>query len=200
MGFGEDTRPAPARVVSTDANYNANLDRCEKQAWEKFGPEARKTHESYNDLVNVLADYRRDVDQEMPKDLSVKVFDCMAKRGYTASDREAFLKTPSHRLFGVKYGSLDGGAEDAWEPARKPGTVEVGPAIPARHYTPTPEESALAVAWFHCNQETKRVEAWLQAVAKVQQRNVEKNQTWIEELNPKVEQLARKAAELAGAS
>ncbi len=197
-GFGSDTQAAPARVVSTDANFDKAADRCADQAWNEFGPGARQAVTDYSDLVNALAPYRKEIDAELAPDLPAKMFDCMAERGYRAPDREAFLKTPRHQLFGVAYGRLDGGAEDAWKPVRKPGTVEIGPAIPVRKYTPTPQESELAVAWFHCGQKTGRTAAQLAAVQEVQQRYVDEHQTWIDELNPVIEELARRASAIGG--
>ncbi|SDJ02449.1 hypothetical protein SAMN04488074_101305 [Lentzea albidocapillata subsp. violacea] len=200
LGFGQDTIAAPGRVASFDANYDRNLERCSEQAWAKLGPDAHKTFTDYYELVNTLADYHRDVDAAMPPDMPAKVLDCMAGKGFTVPVREEFLKKPAHQQFGVTYGKLDGGAEDAWVPRGVPGTVEIGPALPVRHYTPTPEESSVALAWFRCGRETGRMQAWFAAVQQVQARNVEKHQTWIDELNPKVEELARKAAAVAGES
>ncbi|CAL9491438.1 hypothetical protein SUDANB95_03225 [Actinosynnema sp. ALI-1.44] len=198
LGFGDHTRGEPARVVSTDANFDKAIARCADQAWNELGPGAEQTLDGYSDLVNALAPYRLDVDGELPADLSARMLDCMAGRGFHPPDRQAFLKTPNHRLFGVAYGRADSGREEAWEPARRPGTVEVGPAIPPREYTPTPQESALAVAWFHCGRDTGKIEAQLAAVQRVQRRYVDKHQTWIDELNPKVEELARHAATIPG--
>jgi hypothetical protein len=199
-GFGRDSVGEPARVVSTDPNYNAASERCAQLAWSRFGADALDVLTSYGDLVNALAPYRRDVDAELPADLPARLTDCMTARGYTAPDRAAFLKTPSHRLFGIPYGHSETGPEEGWEPVRRPGTVEVGPAIPPRQYTPTPEESKLAVAWFHCGRDTGRVDAQLAAVQQVQARYVEKYRTWIDELNPKVEELAHRAAAIASGS
>jgi hypothetical protein len=200
LGFGRDSEGEPARVVGTDANFETAAERCVQTAWDHLGPAARQIRTSYSDLVNVLAPYRMEVGAELPADLPVRTLDCMAKRGYTVPNREEFLKTPSHRLFGIRYGHLDSGPEETWEPVRKPGTVEVGPAIPPRKYTPTPEESALAVAWFHCGHQTGRVDAQLAAVQRVQARYVDKHRTWIDELNPKIEELARRAAPIASGS
>ncbi|HEV2784582.1 MAG TPA: hypothetical protein VGX25_34805 [Actinophytocola sp.] len=200
LGFGNHTGGEPARVVSTDANFDKAAERCAERAWTELGPEARRTLMSYTDLVNTLAPYRHDVDAELPDDLPARMLECMAGRGYHVPDRAAFLKTPNHRLFGVTYGRADSGPEESWQPVRKPGTVEVGPAIPPRRYTPTPEESALAVAWFHCGRSTGKIEAQLAAVQRVQARYVEKYGTWIDELNPRIEELARRAAPIASGS
>ncbi|HEU5470660.1 MAG TPA: hypothetical protein VFV67_08400 [Actinophytocola sp.] len=199
-GFGRDFGGEPARVVSTDPNYDAASERCAQLAWDRLGPAAREVRTAYSDLVNALAPYRRDVDAELPADLPGKLMNCMAGRGYAVPDQDAFRKTPSHRLFGIAYGHLETGAEETWEPVRRPGTVEVGPAIPPRRYIPTPAESELAVAWFHCGRETGRVDAQLAGVQRVQARYVEKYRTWIDELNPKVEEMARHAAGIASGS
>ncbi|MEV8518076.1 hypothetical protein [Dactylosporangium sp. NPDC051484] len=197
LGFGHDTQGEPPRVVSFDPNYDLNLDRCKKSAEEKLGTDARETRQSYNGLVNDLLAYRREVTDNVPADLPEKTLRCMESKGYTVADRAEFLKKPQPQRFGVKFGVLDSVPEVTWTPPQVPGTVQVGPAIPARKYRPTAEESALAVAWFRCGEETGRIKHMVAAASALQLRYVEKYQDRLGELNPKIEALARNAAALA---
>jgi hypothetical protein len=195
LGFGVDYPGEPARIVSFDSGYDTNLERCEKQAWGRLGNDAKQTMSQYMDLFNLLAPYRYEVDREVPADLPVRLYDCMVKKNYRA-DREAFLKTPNYTLFDVQFGSVQQGPEEGWQPANRPGTVQVGPAIPPRRYTPTPAEAQLAVAWFQCSKETGRVEAQLAAAFVVQRRFLDRYESRITELNNKVRTLARAVADL----
>jgi hypothetical protein len=101
-------------------------------------------------------------------------------------------------MFGVAFGELDPSPADNWRPAKKTGTVQVGPAVPARKYHPTAEESKLAVAWFQCSQQTRRVELELQAAYAAQQRYLDRFEGTVTELNARVEDAARKASTAAG--
>ncbi|MEU5908498.1 hypothetical protein [Micromonospora sp. NPDC047527] len=195
LGFGADFPGEPARIVSLDAGYDTNLKRCEAEAWTRFGPKAKQTMTDYFDLFNVLGPYRYEVEREMPSDLASKLYDCMATKNYRA-DRDAFLRTPNYTLFGVQFGASERGPEEDWQPASRPGVVQVGPAIPARRYVPTPAESDLAVAWFQCSKDVGRVEAHLAAAFRVQQRYVDRYESRITELNEQIKTLARQSAGL----
>ena len=72
LGFGQDSQPQPARIVSYDANYDLNLEGCRKTAEDTFGSDARATMQSYSELVNTLVQYRREVTDNVSKDLPEK--------------------------------------------------------------------------------------------------------------------------------
>jgi len=198
LGFGADDPGEPARIISFDPNYDTALDRCERAAYDKVGAAAQKTLTSYNDLLNQLMAYRGQVTDQLPKDNPAKTLTCMDGKGFHIPDRDAFLAHPGPDLYGVQGGVLDPAPETTWEPRHVPGTVQVGPAIPARKYHPSSQESALAVAWYQCGNETGRVPQEITIARALQQQYVDKYQTQIEELNPKIEALARSAATLAG--
>jgi hypothetical protein len=195
LGFGADAPAQPARIVSFDPRYDRNLQRCATAAWDRLGTGAAQVYDNYFDLANSLTGpFSREVGRRIPADLPEKSFDCLAGKGFQPPDRQAFLAEPNPRKqFTIAFGGLDGGP-DTWEPARTPGTVQVGPPVPAKRYVPTPAESALAVAWFQCGRETRRVELFLAAADQVQRELVDTHEAQLAELNPKVEALARRAA------
>lgn len=194
LGFGMDSAGEPARIVSFDSGYDANLERCSTEAWVELGPQAQETMANYMDLFNLLGPYRLEV--ELPEDLPAKLYDCMVGKGYQ-TDREAFLSMPSYRNYDVQLGSLEHGKEEAWQPKNEPGTVQVGPPIPPRRYKPTAAEVDLAVAWFQCDQQVGWVQAQMAAAFAVQQRYVDRYEAQITELNAQLAALARTAAALA---
>jgi hypothetical protein len=195
LGFGEDSPGSPARIVSFDPSYDANLERCADQAWERLGADAEQAYLAYYDLLNQLLPYRMEAEEEWPEDLPVRMYDCMAGKGFRI-DREAFLASPAYTSFGVTLGSGERGTEEEWAPENDAGTVQVGPAIPPRRYTPTPEESALAVAWTQCIRDTGVGQELLDIALQVQQRYVDRFEARITELNAQLEQVARTATEL----
>lgn len=194
-GFGSDHPGEPARVVSFDPSYEANLERCSREAWDRLDDEAETAYAAYSDLINQLLPYRAEVDAEVPSDQPVRMYDCMVGNGYQV-DRDAFLASPSYTTFGVPMGSLEPAPARDWAPEEEPGTVQVGPAIPPRRYTPTQEESALAVAWVQCLDETGVAQERLDVALDLQQRYVDRYESQIVALNEQLEPLARAAAGL----
>lgn len=195
-GFGSDRPSQPARIVSFDLNYDKSLERCETRAWEKVGEEAQATYHGYFQFGNDLLGPTSDVHRKFDAELVPKLLDCMEAKGYRVADRQAYLKAPDLAHWGVKLGTLEGGQDD-WKPERTPGTVQVGPPIPAKRYVPTPEESEMAVAMFHCNRQVGRFDRQMAEAERVQAELVTKHESTFAELNPKIEALARTAATLA---
>ncbi|MFC7533986.1 hypothetical protein [Actinoplanes sp. GCM10030250] len=196
-GFGIDAVAERPALVSSDSNYDKAAERCDEKAWDTLGAGARETVWAYYELTNQLGPYRKELDRKLPKDLPAKLLDCITGEGYRAKDRNEFLKTPNPDQLGVAFGELEPATARDWEPKRRSGTVDVGPAVPARRYLPTPEESELAVAWYRCRQKTDMLNAYLSAARPVQQAYVDRYESQITELNAKVEELSRKAAALA---
>jgi hypothetical protein len=196
-GFGQDQPAERPALVSSDKNYDAAAERCADQSWKTLGADARQTVYAYYDLTNQFAGYRHELDTRLPASLGTGLYGCITGKGYKVPDRDKFVKSPNPRTLGVPFGQLDTAAGTDWAPKRKPGSVEVGPAVPARHYRPTAAESDLAVAWFHCRQQAKMLDAYLTAARPVQQSYVDRYESQITELNAKVDALAR---EVGGAT
>ncbi|WP_432985509.1 hypothetical protein [Dactylosporangium sp. CA-233914] len=111
----------------------------------------------YLDLANtIMADVRRDYEQRANphlKQLRIAMTDCLQRAGYRPADRDAFIASPEPKRLGVAFGAHEGVAE-SWAPAPGKATVQIGPAVPARRYVPTPAESDLALAWQRCTVES----------------------------------------------
>ncbi|GIF02833.1 hypothetical protein [Actinoplanes siamensis] len=196
-GFGSDPGWTPPVVASFDNNYDSAVDKCQASSWKPLGSDAEKVYFDYQDLGNELLPYRVEVDGRLPKDLPRKMMECIEAAGYQVPDEAQFLKTPQPQLLGITFGGIAAGEGAKWQPDPAKHTVQVGPPTPERHYVPTPEESKLAVAWYHCQQQTGSTSAQLAAAAQVQREYVEKRADRLLELNPKIAAIAKKAAELA---
>ncbi|MEV6305610.1 hypothetical protein AB0M02_39770 [Actinoplanes sp. NPDC051861] len=197
QGFGHDMDAERPALVSNDVNFDKAGERCDEKAWDDLGAGARETVWAYYELTNQLGPYRKELDRKLPGDLAGKMLECITGAGYRPADREQFLKTPNPDQLGVTFGDLEPTTARDWEPRRRSGTIDVGPAIPARRYVPTPEEADLAVDWYRCRQETDMLGAYLAAARPVQQTYVDRYESQITELNAKVEELSRAAATLA---
>ncbi|MEU7904933.1 hypothetical protein [Actinoplanes sp. NPDC049118] len=198
-GFGQDEPAIPPSVVSFDPNYDRASEQCSEDAWKKLSANAKKVYYSYFDLGNSLSmPFHLTVNERMGRARWTKLLSCLADKGYRTNDEDAFYRFPDPGLFGVPIGA---GAEDpaaSWTPKGVPGTVEVGPATPARKYRPSAQESDLAVAWFRCRRDTGIAKDQMDLVMQVQRGLVAKNESELTELNPQIEQIAKQAATLIG--
>jgi hypothetical protein len=202
-GFGRDAPVEPGQVVSFDPNYDRSLETCQQEAWATIGQEAKDVSVGYLDLRNKLSGeftnkYGELVRQRMDG-LLRKQLACIERGGKGPIRREEFLRGVElkeiGRVFGVPLGRLEG-SDPTWAPARIQGTIQVGPPTPARRYVPTSQEADLAVVWFRCSREV--VDVLLPIAEQVEREVVDRHEAEFAELNPKLEQLARRAAELAG--
>ncbi|SDT74794.1 hypothetical protein [Actinoplanes derwentensis] len=198
VGFGQGQDAEPAPVVSSDPSFDKALKECDQKSDAALSKDSRAVLDAYGDLGNQLSGglavwIRKSVPAAMETQL-----DCLGKSGFTVKDRALYLRQPYNvQQFGVPAGKLDGTPYD-WAPTKKRGTVEVGPAKPALKYLPSGKESELAVAWFRCDQESGRVEKLLEGAHQVEAEVVATNQDKLAELNPKIEAIAKKAAQLVG--
>lgn len=195
-GLGRSFGAEPARIVSFDANFDAVFERCRGESAEVFGTGAGQLLDQYSSIGNVLSsEFAVWARPRFEADFSALV-DCLVASGYTVVDRQRFIETRAPEAFGLPSGHLEHVAELDWEPTRVPGTVVVGPPIPARRYVPSPQESELAVAWYRCDQESGRVEKFL-ADARTQRATIiAKYEGVLAEMNPQIEAIAQEAAAL----
>ncbi|GLY07731.1 hypothetical protein Acsp01_81100 [Actinoplanes sp. NBRC 101535] len=197
-GFGQDEPAVPPSVVSFDANYDRASDRCFTEAWKRLSDTAEKVYYSYFDLGNALSmPFHLTVNERVGRANWDTLLSCLSADGYTTTKKDDFYRYPDPGLFGVPLG-LTAGAEEEWEPKGVAGTVEVGPATPARRYQPTERETDFALSWFRCRRDTGIAEKQTTAVVDVQKELVAKNEDRLTALNPQVEELAKQAAALIG--
>ncbi len=200
VGFGRDSLSAPPSVVSFDPNYDRAYDSCTDDAWKALSDDAKNVYYGYFDLGNKLSQpLSRTINERMGVSAWQKLLSCLDDKGHRPRSEQEFLQTPNPGLFGVPVGVDAAEGLDRWQPKQVPGTVEVGPAVPATQYQAGPVESALAVAWFECRQQTGIDKLQLQTAVEVQRELVDKYESSFLELNPQVTRIAKQAAELIGA-
>lgn len=195
-GFGQDPGWAPPKIVGTDANLGKADEQCNTVGWQQLGPESEQLILDYQALGNELLPYWKEVDARTIPALAPKMLECVKAKGYQPADEQQFLKTPRFDMLGVPLGSIVGASN--WEPDPAAHTVQVDPTNTRGHYVPTPEESRLAVAWYHCQESTGLARTRLAMAATVQRELIEKHAGELYEMNPKIEALAKKAVQLAG--
>jgi hypothetical protein len=186
-------------VISSDPNYDRAYDNCGKKAWERLGDDVQDAYFAYFDLGNKISGrLMKQIDERLDDGLAAKMLTCVRDAGYPVDDEQQFLKTPRPQLLGVTFGAPDTAPDNEWRPAKKTGTVEVGPAIPARPYRPTPEESDLAATWLSCRTSTTLAAQQMAAAIAVQKELVAEHETSFTELNPRIRRIAKQAATLIG--
>lgn len=197
-GFGSDQAEEPPPVVSSDPNFDAALAECDKASDNALGEDTRATLDAYTDLGNQLSgSFGAWVRQEVPRQMG-PMLDCLEQKGYHVDNRERYLREPYNiRHFNITPGRL-AGEPYSWKPAKKPGTVEVGPAKPHLRYVPSSQEADFAAAWFQCDQSTHRLDNLLNGAHQTESEVVAKFEDKLAELNPKIEAIARKATGLVG--
>jgi hypothetical protein len=196
-GFGKSARAEPAPVVSFDPNFDQAKKTCDEKVAVTLGTGQRGLVDQYVAMGNIL-NVEFGTLWARPRfqaDLAVQA-DCIAADGHSVRDRDAFIKNDMSKAFGVTLGTLEDFPGSHWEPNRVPGTVAVGPPIPARRYVPSAAEAELAVAWYQCDQKSGRADKFL-ADARTQAETIlAKYEDQFAELNPQIEELAAKAAAL----
>lgn len=195
-GFGQDPGWAAPKIASFDANYEKAADSCNTSSWRSLGADAEKIFLDYQNLGNELLPYRAEVDNRLPKDLSRKMLDCIKSKGHSVPDEKQFLQTPQPQVMGIRLGDVVGGT--SWTPQPEKKGVQVEPPAPPRRYEPTPAESALAVDWYRCQQDTGWTATQMKVAADVQREFIEKRADRLLELNPKIQTVAKLAAGLVG--
>ncbi|MEV0895812.1 hypothetical protein [Actinoplanes sp. NPDC049802] len=197
-GFGSVYPAEPARLVSYDKNFDKKLEECTDEANEKLGEDSRKTIEAYNEVANQVAgEFAVFLRKRVPSDIPA-LADCLEKEGFPLRDREAFLKMWDVKHFGIKLGANK--KIDQWAPSPAKGGVQIGPPVAERPYTPSPQEAELAAAWYRCDAASGRVEKLLKDANATAAEITARNEDKLAELNPKIEDLAKKAADLVGSA
>lgn len=198
-GFGQDAPPQPARIVSYDPNYDAALEECESHAWEDLGADAQQVYLSYHDLGNQITSIVAGRMRPVAAETVTALIDCLEAAGFEYSgDREGvgLLDIPSRF---VPLGHYDG-PSSVWEPNQIAGTVQVGEALPAREWIPSPQETDLAVAVFRCDQQSHRMDRLWDAHYAGQVEAVTQLESTFAELNPKLDRLAGQAATIVAST
>jgi hypothetical protein len=186
-------------VVSYDAGFDKAFERCRARAARALGPEYTKTNSGVVKLYNEIAQERDNaLATEKERAATAKALEtflsCLDKRGIRGpAAGERNLDTYG---IGRETGRYEGALPPP--PKRVAGTVEIIPSIPERRYVPTPEESRLAVTAAQCSRETRFGEQLAEQRLRIVRATLVGHETEIAELRPKVESLAKKAAQVVG--
>jgi hypothetical protein len=199
QGFGRDERVQKANVVSFDAGFDRAFVACRNDAGEEIGHEVAKVERQVADLYNKVGDERVEA-MNSPKERAETdqavhaLLACVEQRGFRP------VKPGVRTLEAFGIGRPAGRHEGAEPPApeRKPGTIAVLPAVPARRYVPTPQESRLAVAAAQCARQTGYAERIGAQWTRLLRDALAEHEAEIVELRPKVEQIAKSAARVVG--
>jgi hypothetical protein len=199
LGFGENSRPKVANVLSYDRGFDERLKKCQDKAEDKLGPEFSEVQNQSYQLYNDVAD-ERDALLKSPEEAAVTaaalrpMLDCVEAEGFRQMVSGA--RTLDSFGIGLPRGRYEG--TEPPEPKRLPGTVEVLPATPERRYVPTAEESRLAVTSAQCARRTGFGDKIAAQRVRILRKVVGEHGSKIAELKPKVEELAKAAAKMAG--
>lgn len=182
--------PSREKHIRQDASLDAVSTACDKSAWAALGKDAFQTYLEYSRLGNILGEVFLS-DELLP--LQDKVVQCLIDAG------EPVVKAPG-QLFAMTAKIPLGTPVQYPEPGSDPatGSKQVSAARETIAYVPTPAESELAVGYYRCSRDRGARDEFGALIRDAQIRMVAEHETELIELNPKIQQAARKAAELSG--
>lgn len=192
-GFGFPAEADPGSVVVHDPGFDATFVECNDKAWKALGAADKTLHSEYVGLANRLV-------TALMNGTGAAVGAATAKIGKCLVDQGKPVTINANSNWGVDFeiplGSATRSEAEAWKPRQTNG-VEVRPGHPATQYVPTAEESALAVSYYECSESSGARQDLGAELLKVKQAAVAKEEAALAELNPKIEELAKKAANLS---
>jgi hypothetical protein len=151
----------------------------------------------YAALGNSLVQDRTTKVQAIMVAFGQRLSGCLAGQGYPLKPGEQFSTRGDISQFGIVPGShLAAKPVQPRRPEGLPAEVELRPAVPARAYQPSKAEVAFAVAFVRCARTTGLFAALDQAEPAMQQEIVERHVAEFSGLNPQIEALAAKAADV----
>lgn len=198
-GFGTPLPARPAAIVRKDSAFFDAAGKCETSAREPLGSprEVSSVRDRYAALGNSLVQDRTEKVQEIMVAYSKQLTGCLAGQGYRLKSGEQLSTRGDMSQFGVVRGShVAAKPVQPRRPEGLPPEVEIQPAVPARAYRPSKSEVALAVAFVRCGHTIGLFAALDKAEPVMQQEIVERHVAEFSGLNPQIEALAAKAAEV----
>jgi len=191
MGLGKITNPTPRSVFVTDTSFLGVKETCQTSTMKRLGIDA-KTFQSYIELGNRLAETLGQLGNGNLNSSNDKVFDCLKQKGHSV-DKNGPNKDPNWGAdFGITLGKVSESQSEETADS-SPGPVTIKPAE-SQTYTPTADESKLAVDLYRCSLETGVKADWDKQVADAKQKALKANETQLTDLGPKIKQLAAKIA------
>lgn len=199
LGFGENEPGEAAHVLSSDPGFDRHLTGCFAEAGQTLGAELGEVQAQSYQLYNDIADER---DKLLASPEETAKTDALLRPMLACVEGQGFHQVkPGPRTldtFGIGYpsGTYQGAEPPA--PSRRPGSVEIVAAKPERRYVPSAAEARLAVAATDCAQLTKFGAGVTDQRIRLLRQAMGEHDTQIAELRPKVEKVAKAAAQVVG--
>ncbi len=188
----EPAGPAPAKVIGHDSSLDAISEACDATAWDALGPDAHQIHLEYRQLGNAFGALGTALSEDLVR-LQNTVAQCLVDAGEPVT-------VAQDQLFGIRP-DIELGQPVVYPerigPKQTQG-VEIIPADAEIAYVPTPAESDLAVKYYECSRQTGAREEFEHLLSEAKTEIVAEHEAELSELNPKIQELARKAADLSG--
>ncbi|MEV8378596.1 hypothetical protein AB0P21_38005 [Kribbella sp. NPDC056861] len=198
-GFGAAEAARPALITRKEPAFQETAARCESAARAPLGDsrEVSALRSRYADLGNAMVQTRAKRSQEMVVAYSNKITSCLVGAGYRLKSGDKFNPRGDLAQYGIKAGvHVAVAPARTVRPAGLPADAEFQPAVPAREYRPSKAEVAFALAFVRCGTSTGLFAALDQAEIPMQQEIVERHVSEFSGLNPRIEALAAKAADV----
>lgn len=191
-GYGSPAQALEPIVMTLDPAIGPVMNDCAQKALAAF-EDREGTIQKYTQLGNTLAESIDSIAGKAKGDLTNKVFACMNKGKYPVDPNGANKANDWNVDFQVPMG------EQPPQPRRdgsgmSGNAVIISPAVPAKPYVPTKEESESAAAMYHCSVETGAHDEWLNDIHQAEATAVSQNEAALDELNPKITALAKSAS------
>jgi hypothetical protein len=199
QGFGTPVPRQPATIVRQDPAFNSAADKCDRAGRSALGDpdEVGGLRDRYAYLGNSLVQDRTKKTQAIMVAHSKKLPGCLAEHGYRLAAGQQFNPRGDLGQFGVGLGApVAAVPARAARPAGLAANAVFKPEVPAREYRPSRAEVAFALAFVRCGKSSGLFAALDQAEIPMQQEIVERHGSEFSGLNPRIEALAAKAAEV----
>lgn len=192
-GFGFPREADPGSVIVHDPAFEQTFLECDNKGWQELGTTDATLHNDYISLSNRLVTSLMNGTGSAIGSATGKIAQCLVDQG------KPVTVDPNSNWgisFGISMGTNSAPEPAPWKPKQTSG-VELRPSHAAVPYVPTAAESELASAYYECSVSTKAREEFDDHVQKVKQEAIAKEESQLAELNPKIEELAKKAANLS---
>ncbi|TDD18585.1 hypothetical protein E1218_25700 [Kribbella turkmenica] len=196
-GFGTAIPAQPAQLRRTGQAYYAAVERCETAARAKLGDpaEVAQVRDRYTEIGNRLGHELGVRVKAVLQEESDGLVSCLGAKGYPLPTGVRYDAGKNVTQFGIRLGA---NTAPVVSPARTlTGGAEVLPAIPARPYRPSPQESAFAIAFAECGTSTGLFDRLDARLPSLQQQTITPYRAELTELNLRLKTMAAQAAGIA---
>ncbi|WP_433158281.1 hypothetical protein [Kribbella sp. CA-247076] len=192
-GFGTAIPAQPAQIRRTGQEYYAAVERCDNAARAKLGDpaEVAQVRDRYAEIGNRLGHELGLRVKAVLQQESDGLVACLGTKGYPLPKGVRYDAGKNVTQFGIRLGANTA-------PVTKPvraltGGAQLRPAVPARPYRPTAQESAFAVAFAECGTSSGLFDRLDVRLASLQRETVAPYAAELAELNPRLEAMADRA-------